>query len=1125
MGEDAGWTHIALVVDDSGEADENYATGTLYVNGRKIASGKVRNEKNANMKTYLGVTAWAADGYYKGLVDELVFTSEVLTDADIEKSYMDGVENSGNTIAKITSVSPDDGKEIEVEYGTSLADVKRKLQEIAYTAKAEGSAEDIELATTSDMWTLDGYTITSEGTAEATVKLQAPEGYLFNLGGKLSVTAERKVTVKIKAPVTISAVTPSQQTLEVPYGATEDAIKDALAKLTFAVTTSDSSAYEIANAKSLWTLAADGDNYKATFDLGTPKPGYKYGDNVNVEVAVRVKQPITITALTVSPDDALTVNYNTSEADLKAKLAELVIAATVAQGSDAPKSIANTADIWTIADYAATTAKDYTAKATVEAPVGYKFADGVGEVTVTVTVKPQGEHKLSEIRVTTKPRVKYIEGDDFDRTGMVVTAYYEDGKNADVTDEATIEEATNLQLGAKDIKISYSEGEGAAAIKADCTLRINTVKVEDGAAAHYTFDDTLVNDECKDTVAENAPAATWVKNSKGTEAGTSQPVYGEGVKGKAVQVGAESATDIIKLDKNVKGTDFSINMWVKPMAVAAGFKPIICSTTMVQFNRSLVIYSNPNSADTVRVYGSGRKGTNGEEDISDVLTVGKWTMLTWVNKGTTTYLYKDGVEISNSAININELPNIFLGGHGGAFNDPVFQGMYDEVGIYDSSLSATQVEKLYKTIKPTISGISVDATELNLTLAEAGNDATVIQNKLKALNINVAMKNGEAPTFTNDADWTLTPAYSGAAGTYVATKELTIPDGYDKTANVSTTLSVTVKVTDVTLQSIAVTKVPNKGYYKVGEEFNKAGMVVTATYSDNSTKDVTGSVEITNGTAKLPDNCTQDTAEQEVTISYAEGNAAAKTTTQSIMVINGGTSHGAVLALMTGYFKFDGSLKNEISGGSAEEALLTAPEKVNPDTAAATGFSDTGVSGKALKITGPQGKGIKLDTKIASTNNYTVSMWVNAVALGETANQTYAPVFRINGKDFENLWFSNFGGAENFLIRGTTWISVDGNAEYESGNQTGVLVKDTWKMLTLSVNGEQAKFYVDGEFKCDVKVKTDGENCEMYLGTCTADWTFNGEYDEVCIFGETTLTPAQVKTLYDNSKPADASTE
>lgn len=1100
IGADAEWTHVALVVDDSGEEEENYATATFYVNGRKIGSGKVRNEKNELMKTYIGTTGWCADGYYTGLVDELVFTSEVLTQDAVEAYYLEGVENSGKQFSKLTQVSADNGTEVEVEYGTSLADVKRELVKIAYKATVEGSEEPLPFTTTSDMWTLDSYTVTSTGEVEATVKLQAPEGYMFSLGGRLSVTTELKATVKIKDPVTVTAVTPSQPEIEVPYGTSEDAIKDALAELTFTTTTSDDSAFEIANAKSLWTLEADGDNYKAAFELKS-KPGYKYADGVKVEVAVKVKQPIAITALAVAPD-TLTVDYNTPEADVKDELAKLAISATVAAGSEAPGSISNKADMWTITDYNAEAAADYTAKAAVAAPVGYKFADGVGEVTVTVTVKPQGEHKLSSIKVTTNPRLKYIVGDSFDKTGMVVTAYYEDGAHEDVTAKAVIGTAENLKLGTQEIEISYTEGEAAAAITKTCKLTITTVKVEDGAAAHYTFDGTLVNDECKGTVAADAPTATWVKNTKGTEAGTSQPVYGEGVKGNAVQVGAEGAADIIKLDKTVKGTDFSINMWVKPMAVAGGFKPIICSTTMAAHNRSLVIYAMPNSADQIRIYRDGP----GETDIANVLTVGKWTMLTWVNKGNTITLYADGKEINSSASTIAELPNIFLGGHGGAFSDPVFQGMYDEVGIYDSSLSLDQVKALYATVPLTITDISVDAKPEDFTFIESvlNGDTTAIQDALKALKINVAVNKGEAPELANDTDWALTKTDTG----YTATKELTLPEGYIKADNVSTTLTVNVIVKDIHLESIAVTKNPASTKYVAGETFDKTGMEVTATYDDGYKRVIE---EFTVDESKVLAE-----ADTEMTVSYTESGVT-KETTVSIQVISATAAKEEMEAAKIGYYKFDGTLKNEVGEGSAEEALLAPVKNVDPATAAAISYSDNGVSGKALKITGPQGKGVKLDTKVADTTKYTVSMWVNAVALGETANQTFAPVFRINGNGFENLWFSNMGSPEDFLIRGSTWMS-SGLAEYESGNQKGVLVKDTWKMLTLSVDNGQGKFYVDGEYKFSVKVKT-GTNCEMYLGTCTADWTFNGEYDEVSIYNDS-LLPGHIKLLYDESKPA-----
>ena len=44
----------------------------------------------------------------------------------------------------------------------------------------------------------------------------------------------------------------------------------------------------------------------------------------------------------------------------------------------------------------------------------------------------------------------------------------------------------------------------------------------------------------------------------------------------------------------------------------------------------------------------------------------------------------------------------------------------------------------------------------------------------------------------------------------------------------------------VTLSSIAVTKKPNKTTYTVGDKFDATGLVVTATYSDKSTKEVTG---------------------------------------------------------------------------------------------------------------------------------------------------------------------------------------------------------------------------------------------------------------------------------------------
>lgn len=77
------------------------------------------------------------------------------------------------------------------------------------------------------------------------------------------------------------------------------------------------------------------------------------------------------------------------------------------------------------------------------------------------------------------------------------------------------------------------------------------------------------------------------------------------------------------------------------------------------------------------------------------------------------------------------------------------------------------------------------------------------------------------------------------------------------------------------LSSISVTTAPTTTSYSAGQAFNSAGMVVTASYEDGSTRAVTGYTF-----APIGALATTDTA---VTITYSEGGVT-KTTTQSITV-------------------------------------------------------------------------------------------------------------------------------------------------------------------------------------------------------------------------------------------------
>ena len=83
--------------------------------------------------------------------------------------------------------------------------------------------------------------------------------------------------------------------------------------------------------------------------------------------------------------------------------------------------------------------------------------------------------------------------------------------------------------------------------------------------------------------------------------------------------------------------------------------------------------------------------------------------------------------------------------------------------------------------------------------------------------------------------------------------------------------------TQVTLTNIKITKAPIKTTYTEGEKFDKTGMVVTAEYSDGTSK------EITNYTYTPSEAL--NTTDKKITISYTEGEVT-KTVAQEITVIN-----------------------------------------------------------------------------------------------------------------------------------------------------------------------------------------------------------------------------------------------
>lgn len=127
------------------------------------------------------------------------------------------------------------------------------------------------------------------------------------------------------------------------------------------------------------------------------------------------------------------------------------------------------------------------------------------------------------------------------------------------------------------------------------------------------------------------------------------------------------------------------------------------------------------------------------------------------------------------------------------------------------------------------------------------------------------------------------------------------------------------------LSSIAITTPPTKTVYTEGETFDPTGMVVTATYSDSSTGDVTASCTYTPSTSTA-----LTTSDTEITVSYTE-NAVEKTTTQAITV--------NALPKYTVTFSDGGSVTQESYGAS-----VTLPSRSNISDYTFTGWSETNVA-------------------------------------------------------------------------------------------------------------------------------------------------------------------------------------
>lgn len=466
--------------------------------------------------------------------------------------------------------------------------------------------------------------------------------------------------------------------------------------------------------------------------------------------------------------------------------------------------------------------QEYVAYVTIKADDGYQFnttpggfnmsvtgeglikleQDGTGtatQATLKITFNPTEAKALSGIEITTPPdKTDYYTGDKFDPDGMVVTALYDDGSKEPVTDY--------------------------------------TVSPEEMAA-----DTTFVTVTYNNFTAE-LPVTVSARPVSSVDLKLDAPVKGE-----------ELSTSVTITPDTVQGTV----EWYEGDSMAGG--PVTGTAKGGQIYTAAITLTVPEGYVFTDGFAAKLNGTDVQVSVSG-------------DRATITYVFPATAARIMTGIEVTKLPDKTAYDVGESFDS---DGM-EVTAVYDDGTTETVTGYAVSPQK-----MAEDTTAVTVTYQGFTDEVpvTVISSYIETakLSLDAPVKNQElasSATVTSDdttdeikaaLEWYEGDSVSGnpvtgkakAGQVYTAVITLTAPaghafdDGFAATLNeekasvsVSGDTATVTKVFPATeervVTAIEITRMPNKTAYKVGEDFDPAGMTVTATYDDGTTGEVTG---------------------------------------------------------------------------------------------------------------------------------------------------------------------------------------------------------------------------------------------------------------------------------------------
>ena len=492
---------------------------------------------------------------------------------------------------------------------------------------------------------------------------------------------------------------------------------------------------------------------------------------------------------------------------------------------------------------------------------------------------------LVGIQVTTPPnKVIYEAGEDFDKTGMVVVAIYNDGSTKEL-EEYELYEATDLPFRRTNVRISYKEGTITKTTTQDITVIGNELT---GISV------TKEPDKTRYKILEDFNPEGMVITATYSDGSTKEVTNYEVIDGEHLTTEKTSVT--------IRYTEYGISQRTT--------QPITVTSTLVELTE-IAITTAPNKVSynegenfdptgmvVTATYSDGSTAAVTGYTVTDgsSLTSGKRSVTISYKDNGITKTTTQAITVTNiptekelSGIAITTAPNKVNYNEGENFDKT---GMVVTATYSDGSTAAvtgytvTDGENLTAgktsvTISYTENGVTKTATQTITVEAKrlTGIAITTAPNKVNYNEGENFDKAGMVVTATySDGSTAAVTSYTVTDGDSLTVGKTSVTISYIEkgiTKTVTQVITVTAVPTGKELTGIAITAKPNKVSYKVGENFDKAGMVVTATYSDRSTATVTD-YKVTDG-----ENLTA--GKTSVTISYTE-NGVTKTATQNITV-------------------------------------------------------------------------------------------------------------------------------------------------------------------------------------------------------------------------------------------------